>query len=98
MPEQTGAAGRPVGDDKPKRAAALAAVQARLDEVVKGQNYASAARPEALGELDRLLELAEPETDPEAAQVAGLMYFCRFLALPDPDERALITVDGSGAA
>ena len=68
--------------------AALAAVQARLDDVVKGRNYASAAATGALGELDRLLELAEPETDLEAAQVVGLMYFFRFLALSDPDERA----------
>jgi len=74
--------------DKSKRDTIMAALIARLARVVNSGNFEPAASPEALDELVRLCAEIDPESDPEAAQTAGLMFFYRSLGATDLDERA----------
>jgi hypothetical protein len=56
---------------------------APLRNIVNIGNADSAAISEALEELDRRCAQVDPESDVEAAQIAGLMFFYRSHAVPD---------------
>lgn len=75
------------------RDAFLVAVTARLTRITNSGDVAFAGSPEAFEELAGLCAQIQPESDVQASQVAGLMFFCRSQAVADPDERARCFVE-----
>ena len=71
----------------------LAAVTARLTRITSSGDVASAGSPEAFEELAGLCAQIQPESDLQASQTAGLMFFCRSQVVADPDERARCFVE-----